>query len=124
MKVALPVAMILALLSSTSGCCLPGCLGYGRPDCELMGCSQRYWGEWNHDPDPCDHCGNWVGDGCARPAYQAPVYADAELYRQPSWEQQVDLEPGSTIVPGSYRVTTRSGGPTPARAMTVSDRSR
>jgi hypothetical protein len=35
------------------------------------GCGEMYWGDWiSHPPacgDPCDNCGNWIGDGCCGP---------------------------------------------------------
>lgn len=35
------------------------------------GCGQIYWGPWHNDPpddcDPCDDCGNWVGERCCPP---------------------------------------------------------
>lgn len=35
------------------------------------GCGQVYWGPWLSDPpdecDPCDDCGNWVGERCCPP---------------------------------------------------------
>ena len=35
------------------------------------GCGEIYWGPWLSDPpdacDPCDDCGNWVGERCCPP---------------------------------------------------------
>lgn len=35
------------------------------------GCGQVYWGPWLSDPpdecDPCDDCGNWIGERCCPP---------------------------------------------------------
>ena len=37
----------------------------------MSGCGEIYWGPWHSDPpdrcDPCDDCGDWVGDRCCAP---------------------------------------------------------
>ena len=60
------------------GSCLSLLAAPFRPLVGLMkcgtGCGEVYWGEWTSDPpdccDPCDSCGNWVGDGCCLPRLQ------------------------------------------------------
>ncbi len=40
---------------------------FSRETWSCHGCGERYWGDWYSDPpdchDPCDRCGNFVGNG-------------------------------------------------------------
>ena len=56
-------------------CCVPNplhCIGgligglVQKACCCDSGCGERYWGGWHNYPpmcDPCDPCGEWIGDG-------------------------------------------------------------
>ena len=43
------------------------------------GCGEFYWGEWFSDPpddcDPCDDCGNWIGERCCPPTWKERLRA-------------------------------------------------
>ena len=61
----------------TCGVCGGGCQGHtpagylGHKLTCSSGCGEIYWGPWLNDPpadcDPCDDCGNWVGERCCPP---------------------------------------------------------
>ncbi|MDA1055305.1 MAG: hypothetical protein O3C40_33205 [Planctomycetota bacterium] len=42
------------------------------------GCGEIYWGPWHDTPpdqcDPCDDCGNWVGERCCEPKFRQKVW--------------------------------------------------
>lgn len=118
MKSVSSAALALVLLAG-SGCCgyPQGCTLFG-PNCESLGCGDRFRHNWSRCRDCCDDCGNWSGPAISSQAggwHNQPQYQYTD--EMASEGTVIDeSEQGYRVVPGSKRVTVRSGEPTPAAA--------
>lgn len=144
MKFAASALIGLALMAGNTGCCLfhcgsfSGCDGFpadcggcddvacgempcdddcGYHGCGLHGCGEMGCGpicrifNWCRCRDCCDCCGNWSGPPIVshNQGWNHDDIGPSESYGEPAPEMAA-----GRVVPGSMKVTTRSGGPSPA----------
>ncbi|HUY33557.1 MAG TPA: hypothetical protein VMV69_12480 [Pirellulales bacterium] len=117
MKFALSALCAIIMLAGGTGC-HPCCHRHSilDRDCTAGGCGPRVRFRPYQYCDTCDQCGNWTGAPIVSRSrsYQGGGYA--EDYGHISRSENESPAHGYRVVPGSQRVTTRSGQPTLARA--------
>jgi hypothetical protein len=109
MRFAASACFAVVLLAGNTGCCnlchpiFPCLHRHCQQECCGMGCQRAPIFNWSHCCDPCDHCGDWAGQGIIA---RTGTSQDVE-YVNNGRRGQPKASMASRVVPGSYREVTR-----------------
>lgn len=110
MRFAATASFALVLLAGNTGCCLfchpmfPLLHRHCQEDgCCGMGCQRQPIFNWGHCCEPCDHCGDWAGQGII-----ARTGSDNQMVYSGEARGRTNTQMASRMVPGTYREVTRA----------------